>query len=372
MPNILIIRSNDINPDPRVERLAKMLFNNGYNISILGTDFTGNLNNENTEFYSLYRLKIRKRFKLTGLLNIYYLLILQYKIMFWLLKNIKKYDIIHACDFDTIIPALIIKYLKKIPVIYDIFDFYSDMLKKTPKLLKVIIKKIDYKAISLADTVIITDKFRKSQIGGAKPKRLLIIYNTPEDLKNGFKYEKHQKKLKIIYTGLLTKERGIFEAINVIKNHPEWEFTMIGSGVAQNEIVNRIREMNNIYFDGKKNYLESLKITNENDVVLITYDPKIRNNKYSSPNKLFEAMMLGKPVIINKESIISRIVEKYNNGIIIPYGDEKSLEKALIILEDYSNYQKMSFNSRMAYEKEFGWDKMSFDLNKLYEELLNR
>ena len=50
---------------------------------------------------------------------------------------------VHACDFDTILPALMCKWLWKIKVIYDIFDFYADHLRATPNLIKRMIRAVD-------------------------------------------------------------------------------------------------------------------------------------------------------------------------------------------------------------------------------------
>ena len=53
-----------------------------------------------------------------------------------------------------------------------------------------------------------------------------------------------------------------------------------------------------------------LKKTLESDVIIRLGDPKIPRTKYDSPNKLFEAMMCGKPIIMNSEMGISEIVIK--------------------------------------------------------------
>ncbi len=65
---------------------------------------------------------------------------------------------------------------------YDIFDFYADHLRNTPSLVKKIIRWLDYWAISRADAVIIADDARREQISGNHPRKLVVIYNTPDDL----------------------------------------------------------------------------------------------------------------------------------------------------------------------------------------------
>ncbi len=62
-----------------------------------------------------------------------------------------EYDVIHACDFDTILPAILIKSLYGKRLVYDIFDFYADHLRATPMIIKMIIRRVDLWAIGRAD-----------------------------------------------------------------------------------------------------------------------------------------------------------------------------------------------------------------------------
>ena len=89
----------------------------------------------------------------------------------WLMDHRREYDIIHACDFDTILPALWCRQWGKV-VIYDIFDFYADHLRATPEWVKFLIRRLDLALIHQADAVILADDSRKEQIVGAAPRRL--------------------------------------------------------------------------------------------------------------------------------------------------------------------------------------------------------
>ena len=127
---LVILRSNPISPDPRVEKEANTLSKAGFEVKALGWDRTGILpKSEKRGDFSISRLSIRANYG-SGLMNFPALLRWQIGIMRWLLRNKKKYEIIHACDFDTILPALVMKIFWKKVVIYDIFDFYADHLRK--------------------------------------------------------------------------------------------------------------------------------------------------------------------------------------------------------------------------------------------------
>lgn len=67
-------------------------------------------------------------------------------------------------------------------VVYDVFDFYADMLRNTPALIRWLIGKVDLWAMGIVDAVILTDDARREQIRGASPKRIEVVNNSPEPL----------------------------------------------------------------------------------------------------------------------------------------------------------------------------------------------
>ncbi|ADL68449.1 glycosyl transferase group 1 [Thermoanaerobacterium thermosaccharolyticum DSM 571] len=370
---VVFLRSNPVAPDPRVEKEAKSLFKHGYDVNIVGWDRTGQLNNEKLPYANITRLNIPAQFG-SGIRNFPYLVKWNIYLLIWLFKNHNTYDYIHACDFDTIIPTIITKYLFKKKVVYDIFDFYSDMLRKVPSAIKKLIKKVDFFCINRVDAVIIADECRKKQIKGSNPKRLIVIYNTPEDINNYdncFEYKEYGAQLRIAYVGLLQIERGLIEMIKVVQRHPNWMLYLAGFGGDENEILSHCSNFSNIKFYGRVNYDIALKINNSSDVMFATYDPSIPNHRFSSANKLFEAMMLGKPIIVAKNTGMDELVEKYRLGEIVEYGDMYDLENALKNFSQMNLYDRDSFSIRVKeiYNKYFSWSMMEGKLISLYEEI---
>lgn len=372
---ILILRSNPISPDPRVEKIARSLVKNGYQVSALGWDRTGKLpKRESGEKFSIFRLRIKAKFG-NGLMNLPALIAWQVGLIAWLFGHRKSYEIIHACDFDTILPALIMKFIWKKLVVYDIFDFYADHLRKTPKFLKELIRKIDFWAISKADGVILVDDSRRIQIQGSNPKICISVYNSPED--NDYPLEELSvsglnSTLRIAYIGLLQVERGIFELIEVLNDHPNWHLDLAGFGGDEQIIVQSIAGIDNIHWHGRVDYETALELSFGADTLLATYDPTIPNHRYSSPNKIFEAMMLGKPIIVAENTNMDIIIENANCGLIIEYGSKKELEEALSLLEqDIPLRNKFGENARRAYDEIYSWKNMENRLIDFYHQVLD-
>lgn len=374
---VLICRSNPIAPDPRVEKTARTLRQAGYEVLVLGWDRTASLpKREKREGFTVKRLPIRARFG-SGLGNLPQLVRWQIGLVIWLICHRHAYDLIHACDFDTVLPALLMKFLWRKAVIYDIFDFYADHLRKTPGWIKQIIRKVDLWVIGRADAVILADEARRAQIIGASPRELEIIYNSPEDmnvnLDSGEVLGADRKALHLAYVGLLQAERGLFELLDVLEKHTDWHLDLAGFGGDEQAILKRIRKMPNVTWHGRVDYHRALTLSAAADVLLATYDPLIPNHRYSSPNKVFEAMMLGKPIIVARGTNMDNIITQADCGLVVDYGSVLALEQALCTLVgDPQLRLRLGQNGRRVYEQKFAWKIMADRLLSLYERVIFR
>ena len=74
------------------------------------------------------------------------------------------------------------------------------------------------------------------------------------------------------------------------------------------------------------NYIGSIHPDNvplqtiESDAVLMALDPKNDNNRMSAPNKLFEAMSAGVPIITCKELLMGQFVDNEEIGLTFEWG----------------------------------------------------
>jgi glycosyltransferase involved in cell wall biosynthesis len=372
--HILITRSNPISPDPRVEKIGRALVGAGYSVQALGWDRTGNLPEQETrERVPICRLPIRAEYG-RGIGNLPQLLKWQWGLWCWLLLHRAEYDVIHACDFDTILPAIWMKTFFGKMVIYDIFDFYSDHLRATPARIKSIIRRVDLWAIGRVDALILADDSRIAQVAGSKPRLTSIIYNSPEDVyENIFQVDKSTTgDLRLAYIGLLQVERGLLQMLSVLRNHPNWYLDLAGFGGDEERILADAMNMPNIHWHGRVSYQQALQLSAAADVLFATYDPEIPNHKYSSPNKIFEAMMLGKPIIVAAGTNMDRIIAQADCGCILPYGDIPALEKTLQTLTvNPELMHKLGVNARKVYETRYDWKLMSQRLIQLYKEVSN-
>ena len=365
MEKILFIRSSS--KPARVFKEAISLEKAGYYVEILLWDRSSNKSkvekNGNLTVYYFGLKAYYGKLKLAPYLMVWWAYELQF-----LLKN--DADIIHACCFDTVVPAILTKLLKRKKLIYDIFDFYAEALPEhIPTYIINFVATLERLCIQFADAVIIVDESRKVQIDGAKVDTFEIVMNCPS-IQN---FTTHQKNtvFSIFYGGMLSKTRGLNQLINAIKNDNDINLIIAGLGEDENIFTPIFNHMDNVKFLGWINYDDYISETQQADLIFGFYDPVIPNNRLASPNKLFEAMMCETPIIVNEETSMAEIVKNENCGIIIPYDDEYALKESILKLRTNPDMCKqLGKNGRKAFEREYNWEIMESRLINLYKNIL--
>ena len=193
----------------------------------------------------------------------------------------------------------------------------------------------------------VLDTFRK------KPARSIIIMNCPKDY--DFKKEESNEShpLKIVYTGAVWREsRGLENIIAVIKDLTDVEFAIAGwYREKDKKLLDQILEIPNVKFKGLLEPNEALALEASSDVMIALYDPELLLYNVTLPNKLFEAMMCGVPLITN---VASHVVNEAGSGIIVKYNDKEQIKKAIVSLRDDSELRRrLGLNGRKAFLQKY-------------------
>ncbi|GIB01294.1 hypothetical protein VCSRO9_2343 [Vibrio cholerae] len=102
------------------------------------------------------------------------------------------------------------------------------------------------------------------------------------------------------------------------------------------------------------------------DCSLIFYDPKYEHNRLASPNKIFEAMAVGVPVLVSFNTSIDKLVLDENIGYACDY-ELESLILTLIRVRDENKDIKVK-NIKSLYA-DYCWDNSAFNLRVAYDRL---
>lgn len=375
---VVFLRSNPVDPDSRVEKEVNSLLKVGIEVDILAWDRSNqykikesylNLPNGKAK---IYRFGIPATFGGGIKSNLMPLIKFQLRLLQWLNKHKKRYNIIHACDFDTASTAFMIAKLHKKKIIYDIFDYYVDSFK-VPKYLKRFIENRDHRIINNADAVIICSDKRKEQIKGTYPKKLEVIHNSPANNSDNtvVKFKLNESKIKIVYVGILAAGRFIKEIADFVKENPEYEFHIGGFGKFESYFKNLSDNYENIIFYGKLPYNKTLELEKCCDIMVAIYDPKIPNHYYAAPNKFYEALMLGKPLIMAKNTGMDEIVTQYEIGEVIEYNSQSFKQALEKLVSRRDKWDSISLKMKNLYRKEYSWEEMERRLLNIYKDYIN-
>lgn len=371
---ICYVRSTSIINDSRATKEIESLINNNYNVYVIGWDRDKRIND-----YKNFKISNKKLesnfFKFNSTYgeskkNIIGLLIFQIHLFIVLIRNNKKYKYIHACDFDCGFISNIVAKIYNKKLVYDMYDYYTDS-RPMPAKVEKIVNKLENNVINNAEVSIICGEWRKKQIKNSNPKKLVVIHNTPNI--SNINYHKilksNTKKTKIVYVGVLQDHRLIMETVNELSKYDDFELHIGGFGKYENEIKKIASKSKNIFFYGSLKYNDVLCLEKDCDILLATYDPKIKNHKYSAPNKVYEAMALGKPIIVCKKTGIDELVIKNKTGFAINYCVNDLITKLKEIGTKKSNLNLISSNTKRIYDEKYNWKIMEKRLLKIYNDM---
>lgn len=374
--SICMIRSNPVNPDSRVEKEAWSLIEAGHKVHILAWDRDSNHRIE-TKSISVMNRSIPitligyKAGYAEGKKTLVAFLKFQLAMRHWLRKHISQFDVVHACDYDTAIMAFSVVKRGGKAFVFDIFDF----LYPEPKgFVQGIVRWLQLHVINIADATIVCSEERIRQIQGSNPRNLTVIHNTPlrkqASINSKIHLTSNDTIVKVVYVGILQDDdRLLKEIANVIARKNNIEFHVAGFGQLEQLFVSISAKYSNIHFYGRIPYDQGLALEKQCNIMIAMYNPKSENNRNAAPNKFYEALMLGKPIIVTKEMGIANIVRDMNIGCAANYS-EQGFEAALDqLIVRRSEWPEMSKRMKDLYAEKYNWNIMANRLNNLYDSL---
>lgn len=368
--NVLIVRANQGYPDSRVEKEIFSL-SKKHHVELLGWDRTQSRHSIDNRTVTIngkqfvYHLICISAPQGAGFRKIAIpMLRFWISIVRFIKMNADKYDAIHFCDFDTAAFAFRIAKSLKMKIVYDIFDYYADS-HQAPKYILNSIRNWENSIIKDSDVVIICSEKRIEQIRPIVPKKLIVIHNTPSDEfvfdSVPFAEGTDINKIKLVYVGMLSDDRYLREMVETISCIPQIEWHVAGFGYLQDYFRVQAEQNDNIFFYGKLNYMQALYLEKACDIMTAIYDPAVPNHKYAAPNKFYEALMLGKPLIMAKNTGMDSYLTEYGIGKVMDLDNNDfdiEFKKALLGIIEMNNLDELSKKEKDLYAEKFSWGEM--------------
>jgi glycosyltransferase involved in cell wall biosynthesis len=181
----------------------------------------------------------------------------------------------------------------------------------------------------------------------------------------------------VLYQGGLQYERSLDLLVQAAHYlDPDTVVVMMGDGPSQPSLVEMVVHEgvgDRVKFIPKRPYAELLSWTASADVGYngISPDSSI-STRYSLPNKLFEFIMAGLPVVTPQLDACVDIVVCYDVGRVIPSLEPRTIAAAITtMLNDVDELARLRANALRAARQELRWDVESGRIVELYGQILN-
>ena len=180
------------------------------------------------------------------------------------------------------------------------------------------------------------------------------------------------------YLGGMTVVRGCLLTLEVLEKLQEQGYD-VGYEAVGPEMEGRLqeykdtvanRELKHVHFTGALPLREAYAHCAGCQAGLLLFQPS-PNHENCCPNKLFEYMALGLPVVASNFSLIREVVEATGCGIVVDPLDVDEIVQAIeVLIRDPAQAAAMGERGREAVHRDYSWQSAAKNLLGFYEGIL--
>lgn len=220
-------------------------------------------------------------------------------------------------------------------------------------------------------TPLITSKYPENRAVNVNNYPMLDEYN----FSDGVSVKPYSSRaFRLMYTGGITEERSIIEILSAMESLPDSmniKLILAGeiSGAGLKERLNEMPGWKKAEFLGWKQRGDVLALLSTGRAGLVLYKPT-RDHLDALPNKLFEFMASGLPVVVSNFSFWREIVEGEGCGVVADPENPRSIADAVeSLLNNPAEAEAMGVRGREAVKKKYNWAMETKKLLDVYKKL---
>lgn len=319
---------NDLVTDRRVHRTCMLLHEMGFDVLLVGRIRRGSLPLDE-RIYRTWRMRLlfEKGPLFYACFNI--------RLLLFLLLH--RADLYFSNDLDTLLPNFLISRIKRKPLIYDSHEYFTGVpeLTERPRVRKVwkclerrLLPRIRHMA-TVNDSIakLYQDEY------GVNP---VVVRNVPERTRRDSSSWPTRndlglpagKRVLILQGAGINIQRGTEEAVEAMKYVDDTLLLIIGGGDVIGLLKSKVSELNlqdRVRFIPKLPMQELLSYTRLADGGLTLDKDTNINYRYSLPNKLFDYIHAGIPVLASDLPEIRMIILRFDIGLLTKSHDPEEL-----------------------------------------------
>ena len=370
MRRIFVSVTNDLATDQRVRKTCDHLEKRGWQVTLIGRKLPGSLPVERSYATKRFRLWFNKGALFYANYNI--------RLFFFLMS--RKYQALYSNDLDTLPANFMASRLKGRPLVYDSHEYFTEVPEIQEKpFVKWVWSSIERFIFPRLKHVITVNRSIADAYEKKYGREVAVLRNLPDSgSKPAFNKSRYDlglpedKKILIMQGAGINIDRGSEELVQAMKHLDNHLLLVIGGGdvfpilreMVKNEgLEDRVRLMD------KMPRPELMEYTACSDLgVSLDKDTNL-NYRFSLPNKLFDYLQAGVPVLVSKLPEVQRVVEDYKVGWVIRSHEPAQIaEMVKEAFADEEYYLHIRSNTRVA-AKELSWENETGDLDEILVEI---
>jgi glycosyltransferase involved in cell wall biosynthesis len=270
--------------------------------------------------------------------------------------------------------ALVLKKLTGTPVVFDMAEDYPAMIEATwkyrgPKPVDYLIRnpyllrKLERFVLRRVDAIWVVSDASRNRIAGLTHSPITVVCNTPR-LNATYVQPpaaRTEKQLSVVYTGWIEEHRGVDTVIEAVAIGREADlpirFTVVGAGKMLDTLRARVRELglqDRIEFLGWRPHDEIKDIIAASDIGVVPHRVTSHTNT-TLPNKIFDYMSMGKPVIVSNARALEELVGQSRCGVVFQDNDPQSLIRCLQTLRSPALRKKLGDAGAQEVRERWNW-----------------
>ncbi len=229
------------------------------------------------------------------------------------------FDVLHAHDYDTLPAAVRLKRRLRLPLIYDAHEIWGYMLERdAPAWIARAAMRHERRLLRHADRVITVSEPCAEYLRGAGARDVAIVMNAKPVFSAQYQV-RPGPRLHALYVGTLNASRLVLETIAAAKDLPGIGLTIAGSGKPAYEasVRDACQGSRNVRFVGRVPEPEVLPMTLASDLVVCLFTPTDRLTRIGMPNKVFEAIATGRPLLAAQGTHLGAFVTRHGMGLAV-------------------------------------------------------
>lgn len=301
----------------------------------------------------------------------------EYNLRLFFLLIFRKSNLLLSNDLDTLLPNYLIKKIKGSKLIYDSHEYYTGVPELEGRsFVRKFWKRIEKWIFpKLTDIITVNDSIAKLYHDEYN-KDLTVVRNIPVMCENiemksrqelGLDATKH---IIIMQGSGINIDRGAEEAVQSMQYIEDAVLYIIGEG----DVLPLLKDMvkvkkleDKVKFIRKQAFDKLFSYTVHADICLTLDKDTNINYRYSLPNKLFDYIHAGRPVLASPLVEVKKIIDQYKIGEMINNHDPRHIaEKISAMLADEKKLAVFRGNCNIA-KLELNWKNEEIKLKNVFE-----